>query len=53
MKSPGDASREVAQQFASCLACGRSIKRGDPVIHIHGREVHLRCAIYRRESARR
>lgn len=37
----------------SCLACGRAIGARDEVIRIHGHDVHLRCAVYRRRRAPR
>lgn len=36
-----------------CLVCGRAIGTQDDVIRIHGHEVHLRCAVYRRRRALR
>lgn len=34
-----------------CLACGGAIGTQDDVIRIHGHDVHLRCAVYRRRRA--
>ena len=38
----------VREERRSCLMCGPRIGSDDPMIHVRGTLIHMRCAVYRR-----